>query len=77
MIKVTFKTEEKIIEQVNFAEHNNSKKIDELKAAYDQKDVIKYELIFNESIKVFQTHDISTLGQKQIKEVIITIKDEQ
>ena len=75
-MKVTFRTYEQIIEEVDLTKINNNK-IDELKAAYDQKEVIKFELVFNESIKVFQTHDISNLGKNEVKEVIITIKNEQ
>lgn len=75
-MKITFKTETDVISENEFTEDNehNLKLADFLKKLYDEKEMIKYEVIFQDIVKVKDVHYLEDVNHKSIKEIVITIK---
>lgn len=73
-MKITYKTETEILQEVNQLELEKDESIiDVLKKKFDHRPIKKYEIIFEEGIKVGQCHSFNNIDHEQIKEIIVTI----
>lgn len=73
-MKITYRTETEVLQEVEQVELEKDESIIEgLKKKFDRKPIKKYEIIFEEGIKVGQCHNFSNIDHEQIKEIIVTI----
>lgn len=73
-MKITYKTETEVLQEVEQVELEKDESIvEELKRKFDKRPIKKYEILFEEGIKVGQCHSFSNIDHEQIKELIVTI----
>jgi len=74
-MKIIFKAEnESIIKVIDDAELTKDA-LDELKMLFDNKEILRYEIIFKEGVLVKDVHNIGDLTPKNISFLNLTIKN--
>jgi hypothetical protein len=71
-MKITFKTETEVLKELELDELTREMQND-LKALFDHKPILKYELTFKEGICVSQCHNLDDINEKMVSAVTITI----
>lgn len=74
-MKIIFKTEnELILKELNDEQFTNDVQ-DELRRVFDNQQIIKYELIFDEGVLLKDVHNLNDLTPKNILSLTLTIRN--
>ena len=72
-MKIIFKTEADILREIDFTQMTDEQ-MEVIKADFDQKVILKYELTFNEGVTVQQCHALEDISHKMISVLTITVE---
>jgi hypothetical protein len=72
-MKIIFKTENALLEEVENAEKQSDEIMDQLAVRYDNKSILKYEINFTEGVVVSQVKYFDDIGGEMIDSLVITV----
>ncbi len=74
-MKITFKTETKILKSFDFKELNDELE-KELRAYFDDKPILKYEITFKEGVLAKQFNSFEDISERIADAITITIAED-
>jgi hypothetical protein len=71
-MKIIFRTETEILREVESSQIDNKTQF-ELEKEFDDRQILKYEMVFESDILVKQCHDFNNISENMVKTLIVTI----
>jgi len=71
-MKIIFKTETEILREIELSEMTCEIQ-EELKESFDNKPILKYEIIFKEGVVVKQCHRLADISNETVQTLTVTI----
>jgi hypothetical protein len=71
-MKIIFKTETEILREIELSEMTYEIQ-EELKESFDNKPILKYEIIFKEGVIVKQCHRLEDISDETVQTLTVTI----
>jgi hypothetical protein len=71
-MKIIFRTETEILREVESSQIDDKTQF-ELEKEFDDRQILKYEMVFESDILVKQCHDFNNISENMVKTLIVTI----
>ena len=71
-MKIIFRTKTEILREVESSQIDDKTQF-ELEKEFDDRQILKYEMVFESDILVKQCHDFNNISENMVKTLIVTI----